>query len=467
METKTNARRGAGEGAAGPSWANVGARIRRRRKAAGMKQATLAQEAGVSAAQICHIEKDRVRPSLRTLEKIALALCAPLSELLDSTAEQGAGPGPREGGAGSGMQGSGVAFPGDALSSDALAGGGLGVWGGISDDARFETEGARLAWEDGNRSTGDDRRIRGDGNLAMGDGSRISGDGKRARGGESSKTGVARTRWAKDPVTGLLCVHDPRDAAVDRRVRGRLAKEIAAWKKTESEAGVDRRLSMPLFFPAAAAFGALLAKTTRTASGIGPAAIVDLRAFAEDRGLRVLETKLPADLDGWSVWDPADGNAFVFLRAAATAERKRFRFAYELGHLARFVSGGFRPLRDIGASKKISRAFAASALLPEEAVREAAHSLGLGSGKWTWELLLLQKRRFGVSAETYLYRVEELGLLASRERKSFLAKLKSHYADCRAAGRTDFEPTPPRNASGRLASLKVLARREGERSKKR
>lgn len=432
MEPKTNARRGAGEGAEGPSWANVGARIRARRKKNGIKQATLAQEAGISAAQICHIEKDRVRPSLRTLEKIALALCAPLSELLDSTAEHGAGPGPREGGAGSGMQGSGAAFPGDALSSDALAGGGFGVWGGISDDARFDTEGARLAWEDG-----------------------------------SSKTGVARLRWVKEPVTGLICVHDPRDAAVDRRVRARLAKEIAAWKKTESEAGVERRLALPLFFPAAAAFGALLAKTTRTAAGIGPAATVDLRAFAEDRGLRVLETKLPADLDGWSVWDPADGNAFVFLRAAATAERKRFRFAYELGHLARFVSGGFRPLRDIGASKKISRAFAAAALLPEEAVREAAYSLGLGPGKWTWELLLLQKRRFGVSAETYLYRVEELGLLASRERKSFLAKLKSHYADCRAAGRTDFEPMPPRNASGRLAALKVLARREGDRSKKR
>ena len=51
----------------------LGARIRERRKKIRIKQATLAQEAGISASQLCHIEKSGVRPSIRTLGKIAEA----------------------------------------------------------------------------------------------------------------------------------------------------------------------------------------------------------------------------------------------------------------------------------------------------------------------------------------------------------------------------------------------------------
>lgn len=365
-----------------------------------MKQATLAHEAGVSAAQICHIEKDRVRPSLKTLEKIAEALCVPLAELLERAAGAGTG---------TVAQDSGASFPGDALAGDALAGG----------------------------KTSDGRGVTSDGRRAKHDGGHPA---------------------AKEPVTGLICVHDPRDSALDRRVRARLAKEIAAWKKTEAEAGVDRRFALPLFFPAAAEFGALLAREVRNAAGLGPAATCDLAPLLEDFGLRVVDTNLPAEVDSWSVWDHHDGNAFVFLRSAAAAESKRFRLAYELGHLARLVSGRFRPLRDIGVSRRISRAFAAAMLLPEEAVRAAAHALALGPGEWTWQLLLLQKERFGVSAETYLYRVEELGMLSSAERKAFRARLKEHYAACRAEGKKDFEPRPSSRSSMRIAKLKELAR---------
>ena len=424
-----------GKNAKAEADAGVGARIRRRRRAAGMKQATLAHEAGVSAAQICHIEKDRVRPSLKTLGKIAAALGVPVADLLENAetgmrnAECGVLPSYA-------ASSSGSVFSGDALASDVLAGGEAGGW----------------RW-----ARGDERQPGGDEERASGDDRREAADSRRARGDARRMTGDWRPGIVKEPVTGLICVHDPRDSAVDRRVRARLAKEIAAWKKTEADAGVDRRLALPLFFPDAAEFGALLAREVRNAAGLGPAATCDLMARLEDAGLRILETKLPAGLDSWSVWDPHDGNAFVFLRAAASAERKRFRLAYELGHLARLVSGGFRPVRDVGPSRKLSRAFAAALLLPEEAVRGAAHALALGPGDWTWELLLLQKERFGVSAETYLYRVEELGMLAPAERRAFRARLKEYYAACRAAGRKDFEPRTGSRSHGRSAALKARA----------
>ena len=313
----------------------VGARIRARRKKIGGKQAALAQEAGISAAQICHIEKGRVRPSLRTLEKIAGALGTTVSALLD------------RGDGGETRLRDAAPVPGDALASDALARGG----------GRDAGTGAA--------------------------------PGSDSAGGEKT-----------EPVTRMVCVHDPRDTAVDRRVRARLRKELEAWKSSERAAGVPGRTSLPLFFPAAAGLGALLARELRTAAGIGPSAAVDPALLLENKGIRVVETALPSGLDSWAVWDPEDGTAFVFLRNAATSERKRFRLAYELGHLA----------------------------------------------------------RFGVSAETFLYRISELGMVSQRSFKALRAKLKAHYAECRAAGnRAGFEPRPSRGAVGMRDAFRLRA----------
>jgi Zn-dependent peptidase ImmA (M78 family) len=164
-------------------------------------------------------------------------------------------------------------------------------------------------------------------------------------------------------------------------------------------------------------------------------------------------------MDSWSLWDPADETAFVFLRSAATPERRRFRLAYELGHLARFISGGFRSLRDIGDSKKISSAFAAALLMPEEAAREAAHALGIGPDDWNWELLIFEKTRFGISAETFLYRISELGMISTSLFKSLRAKLKDHYSKSRMAGSGGaFEPRLSTQHISLQAGLTLCAR---------
>ena len=391
----------------------VGARIRARRRKTGTKQATLAQEAGISAAQLCHIEKGGVEPSIKTLGRIADALGTTVAELLEGTDVTARRPVAAQ------------PLPGDVLASDALA--------------------------------------RGEGRVASGENAMSAHGGlpPALRAPPLSEGGLAKSGAEIEPVTGLWRVHDARDAAVDRRVRARLRRETEAWKKIEKKAGVTGAATLLLFFPAAAEHGALLAREVRAAGGLGPAAAVDPVAFLEGKGFRVLKTKLPAGLDSWSLWDRDDGTAFVFLREAATPERKRFRAAFELGHLSRFVSGGFRPLRDIGASRKTSRAFAAAFLLPEEAVREAAHGLAIGPEDWTWELVLALKARFGTSAETFLYRIEELDMISRSRNRAFRKLLEEHYARCRAAGKKDLEPSAPRNAGGRLGELRKRAEARG------
>ena len=424
---------GAGEAAVGNAL-SVGARIRARRKKIGMKQATLAQEAGISAAQLCHIEKSGMRPSLRTLEKIAGALNVTLGTLLESGNQEEISSGPN------------WPIAGDALASDALARGGHGQGSVVG--AKGINSSARPAMH--------------------------------PLGGGSSKPGVPSlpvpdgpdVAWRPDPeasgtiepVTALWRIHDARDMAVDRRVRARLKREIDKRKKLERDAGVMLRRTLPLDFPAMAEHGVLLAREVRNAAGIGPSAIIDWPSLLETKGIRILETKLPSGTDSWSLWDPDDDTAFVFLRSTATQERKRFRLAYELGHIARYVSGGFRPLRDIGTSKKLSSAFAAALSVPEEAARESAYALDVGPNDWTWELLLFEKARFGISAETFLYRISELGMISTSLFKSLRAKLKAHYTQSRATG-GGFEPRLGAESVSAKAGLAMRARVAANRKK--
>ena len=59
----------------------IGGAIRALREARGMRQGDLAKRTGMSAAQVCRIEKDRHAPSVRTLRRIADALGVPLADL--------------------------------------------------------------------------------------------------------------------------------------------------------------------------------------------------------------------------------------------------------------------------------------------------------------------------------------------------------------------------------------------------
>jgi transcriptional regulator with XRE-family HTH domain len=60
----------------------LGEVIREARVRKGLKQFELARSAGIAVSTLCDIEKGRIKPSIKTLEKLAFALGTDPSSLL-------------------------------------------------------------------------------------------------------------------------------------------------------------------------------------------------------------------------------------------------------------------------------------------------------------------------------------------------------------------------------------------------
>ena len=83
-------------------------------------------------------------------------------------------------------------------------------------------------------------------------------------------------------------------------------------------------------------------------------------------------------------------------------------------------------LRPINTGRAAGR-FAATFLMPEAAVRATVSQLGIAADGWSWELLLRIKHRFGISAQSFLYRLHELDLIESRLKDRLDARIKEFY----------------------------------------
>lgn len=68
---------------------SVGANIRARREAAGLSQAYVAAQAGISQAMLCQIERETKNPSLQVSKEISAVLCCKLDDLLDDQQKGG------------------------------------------------------------------------------------------------------------------------------------------------------------------------------------------------------------------------------------------------------------------------------------------------------------------------------------------------------------------------------------------
>ena len=198
--------------------------------------------------------------------------------------------------------------------------------------------------------------------------------------------------------------------------------------------------------------------------------LFDYFELLEVYGLRVLVVPLPKDLDGFSYYDPPHRNAFLFVNANMNPERQLFRLCYEFGHVCLFASPTSQyashtppppqsatpihhpqPLDTTHAARK----FAALFLLPADAVRATVLQLGIREQRWSYDLLLRIKHRFGVSAEMFLYRLEELDLIAPALVTELKARIYEHYEA------TDYaEPDSTRRIltpNGRLWDLVLTA----------
>ncbi len=251
-----------------------------------------------------------------------------------------------------------------------------------------------------------------------------------------------------------------------------MARELVdAFWALEDICNAQKRAKIPLFIPFEPTQKGMeaLAVSVRHYAGIKHGVAFDYFELFENQGFRVIIVPMIKDIHSFSYYDPLYQNAFFFLNARHNSERQLFRLAYELGKILIFTGvinrneklfpkevettpSNEKPFTSIRAANR----FAATFLMPANSVRDTVNQLGIQKKRWSYELLLRIKHRFGISAETFLYRLKELELIDSDLVEPLKKKIHDHY------GKTDFaEPDFSRRVltpNGRLWDLFLTAK---------
>ncbi len=173
-----------------------------------------------------------------------------------------------------------------------------------------------------------------------------------------------------------------------------------------------------------------LATQYRTLLGIGDAVVFDLLELFENHGLRVVFMPLRDAVPAFSCYDSQNGNVFIFIHAGNNPEKQIFALAYELGRVllySRALLLATDPFARGRTTNKNARYFAACFLMPELVVRNSVSQAGVQPDEWDLTLLLRLKHRFGVSAETFNYRLLELGLITAERQQELRTEIHAHY----------------------------------------
>ncbi len=268
--------------------------------------------------------------------------------------------------------------------------------------------------------------------------------------------------------TGLpkpFLIEKPDEIPLSLRAEHMASELIDAILALEDLSGAPKQARIPLCAPIELTAEGMErhARAVRDFFGIGDGIVFDYFELFESAGLRVIVARIPPGSgripDSFTWCDPGNHNAFVFLDDRLGVERTLFQLACGLArvyHATAALHGlELAPLSEPLDAVHAARRFAAVFLMPEMAVRRTVRQLGLNDGAWTWAMLLRIKHRFGVSAESFLYRLEELSLIADKANQALRAQLKAHYAE---HGHT--EPDATRRIltpNGRIWDLAMMA----------
>lgn len=172
--------------------------------------------------------------------------------------------------------------------------------------------------------------------------------------------------------------------------------------------------------------GAALAEELRNDLGLGTAPVGDLASSLRYRGVVIVEAKLPKAVGSVALWDKSRKAPTILLNGSVTQERRLYRLVYELGSAALYASLGVR-LDESLEQHRFLTDFTASFLMPGLTVRTCVAAIGVSPSDWTLEKALPLKAYFGVSAEAFILRLEELGLIAPKLRLALRDKLRAYY----------------------------------------
>lgn len=236
---------------------------------------------------------------------------------------------------------------------------------------------------------------------------------------------------------------DPAPAPLAGAFMNACREIMAAFHALEDICRVPKHATVPLSIPFDPDYPGMeaLAARMRTYLATGHAVVFDYFELFENAGLRVILFPFPraaATMESVSFYEPAFHNAFFFLNSRNNTEKQLFSLARELGSILvsnqmhRRKTPLFPPSED-DADRPINPAraagrFASTFLMPEPAVRATVGQLGVSKHAWSWDLLLRIKHRFGVSAQAFLYRLEELDLISKPTKETLETQINDFYA---------------------------------------
>ena len=217
---------------------------------------------------------------------------------------------------------------------------------------------------------------------------------------------------------------------------------IEAFQALEDICNARKRAKIPLLIPFDPTERGIeaLSETARRIMEIKHGIVFDYFELFENQGFRVIVLPMPKEIDSFSYYDPPNQNAFFFLNTRKNPERQLFRLAYELGRvfiLTYTMQQGieFFGLHDengvedgrLFTPRHSANRFAANFLMPKQSVCDTVNQLGIQKKHWSYELLLRIKHRFGISGETFLYRLKELDLIDPALIEPLKEKIYDHY----------------------------------------
>jgi Zn-dependent peptidase ImmA (M78 family) len=199
-----------------------------------------------------------------------------------------------------------------------------------------------------------------------------------------------------------------------------------------------------------------LVESVRKFLNINDGIVFNYFELFESFGFRIITAPFLKDIPSVSYFDAPNQNAFFFINSTLNQERQLFSLAFELGMIYMWEQYMTSNNDDSDFDViKAARKFAAFFLMPKETITRTVQQLGISPAEWTYELLIRIKHRFGVSAESFLYRLQELKLI----NKTTFTKIKSEISDFYQKNKFkepgDSKRTPAPN--GRLFDLLQLA----------
>ena len=224
----------------------------------------------------------------------------------------------------------------------------------------------------------------------------------------------------------FLVPMDKPDETLPPRLKDMAQDIIDAFWALEDICNAQKCARIPLLIPFKPTEHGMeaLSESLRCFMGIEHGVVFDYFELFENQGFRVIVVPMLNSMESFSYYDPLYQNAFFFLNTRLNPERQLFRLVYELGkvliltHTMNRDEKLFETDDDATPSEekpftahRAARRFAATFLMPARAARDTTAQLGIQKKRWSYELLLRIKHRFGISAEAFLYRLDELNLI--------------------------------------------------------